>query len=64
MGNTQTLASSQPKNVVIRASAGAGKTFQLTNRFLWLLARGERLDSILATTFSREAAGEILDRIL
>jgi len=49
---------------VIRASAGSGKTFQLTRRFLWLISQGVNLDTILATTFSRKAAGEILDRIL
>lgn len=54
----------KPKNIVIRASAGSGKTFQLTRRFLWLVSQGASLDSILATTFSRKAAGEILDRIL
>lgn len=51
-------------HVVIRASAGTGKTFQLTNRFLRLLLAGEAPDEILATTFTRKAAGEILDRLL
>ena len=50
--------------VVIRASAGTGKTFQLTNRFLALALAGVPLDTILATTFTRKAAGEILDRVL
>jgi ATP-dependent exoDNAse (exonuclease V) beta subunit len=49
--------------VVIRASAGTGKTFQLSNRFIALAAE-EPLDDILATTFTRKAAGEILDRVL
>jgi len=52
------------KNVVIRASAGTGKTFQLSNRFLALAAADEPFDAILATTFTRKAAGEILDRVL
>ncbi len=52
------------ENVVIRASAGTGKTFQLTNRFIGLVSAGEPLDTILATTFTRKAAGEILDRVL
>ena len=55
---------SQEKNTVIRASAGTGKTFQLSNRFIGLLAAGQPLDGILATTFTRKAAGEILDRVL
>lgn len=49
--------------IVIRASAGSGKTFQLTNRFLRLLLLGESPDRILATTFTRKAAGEIAERI-
>ncbi|MCX7426725.1 MAG: UvrD-helicase domain-containing protein [Planctomycetia bacterium] len=51
-------------NVVIRASAGTGKTFQLSNRFLALAVADEPFDAILATTFTRKAAGEILDRVL
>ena len=50
-------------HLVIRASAGTGKTFQLANRFLGLVAAGEPADSILATTFTRKAAGEILARV-
>lgn len=49
---------------VIRASAGTGKTFQLTNHYLRLLSLGVSPDRILATTFTRKAAGEILNRIL
>jgi len=51
-------------NLVIRASAGTGKTYQLTNRYLGLAGVGEPLDGILASTFTRKAAGEILDRVL
>jgi ATP-dependent helicase/nuclease subunit A len=50
--------------LVIRASAGTGKTFQLTNCLLRLLLRGAKPSAILATTFTRKAAGEILDRVL
>jgi len=58
--------SAKPKfpHVVIRASAGTGKTYQLAVRFIGLLAAGARPDEILATTFTRKAAGEILDRVL
>ena len=51
-------------NVLIRASAGTGKTFQLSNRFLRLLINGASVDHILSSTFTRKAAGEILDRIV
>ena len=51
-------------NLIIRASAGTGKTFRLSNRYLQLIASGAAPDSILATTFTKKAAGEILDRIL
>lgn len=50
--------------IVIRASAGTGKTYQLANRFLALIAHGAEPDQILATTFTRKAAGEIFDRVL
>src|SRR5688572_14600128 len=59
---------SQPQptfpNIAIGASAGTGKTFQLSNRYLALINAGEAPDRILAVTFTRKAAGEILDRIL
>ena len=51
-------------NEMIRASAGTGKTFQLSNRFLRLLFDGVHASHILATTFTRKAAGEILGRIV
>ncbi|MGE3777970.1 MAG: UvrD-helicase domain-containing protein, partial [Pirellulaceae bacterium] len=49
---------------VIRASAGTGKTFQLSLRYLQLLLQGVPPEQILATTFTRKAAGEILQRIV
>ncbi|NIP85317.1 MAG: UvrD-helicase domain-containing protein [Planctomycetales bacterium] len=52
------------QNVVIRASAGTGKTFQLTNRYLRLLHAGVPPEEILATTFTRKAAAEIADRVM
>ncbi|MBM4106388.1 MAG: hypothetical protein FJ257_08890, partial [Phycisphaerae bacterium] len=50
----------------ILASAGSGKTFALTTRYLAILLGGREVDprSILATTFTRAAAGEIRGRIL
>ena len=40
-------------NTMIRASAGAGKTFQLTNRFIRLLLRGDSPERSIALTFTR-----------
>lgn len=51
-------------HIMIRASAGTGKTFQLSNRYLGLASRGAAVEEILASTFTRKAAGEILDRVL
>jgi len=50
-------------NVLLRASAGTGKTFQLSNRYILLILRGTAPEELLATTFTRKAAGEILKRI-
>ncbi len=49
--------------LLITASAGSGKTYQLTNRYIALLLAGENPSRILATTFTRKAAGEIRERI-
>ena len=54
---------SAPNHQLILASAGTGKTHRLTGRFLTLLRGNVPVDRILATTFTRKAAGEIFDRI-
>ena len=51
-------------NTMIRASAGSGKTFQLTNRFIRLLLSGQAPERIIALTFTRKAAGEFFEGIL
>jgi len=51
-------------NTMIRASAGSGKTFQLTNRFIRLLLNGQAPERIIALTFTRKAAGEFFEGIL
>ena len=55
---------SQISNTMIRASAGTGKTFQLTNRFIRLLLYGAAPERIIALTFTRKAAGEFFEGIL
>ena len=53
------------KNLVIRASAGTGKTFALATRFLQLaLFNKVPPERIVALTFSRNAAQEIYVKIL
>ncbi|MGH7459266.1 MAG: UvrD-helicase domain-containing protein [Longimicrobiaceae bacterium] len=52
-----------PREVVL-ASAGAGKTFHISSRVITLLAYGEEPAEILGSTFTRKAAGQILQRVL
>jgi ATP-dependent helicase/nuclease subunit A len=52
------------RHVMILASAGSGKTYALTHRFVGLLATGARPERIVALTFTRKAAGEFFDEIL
>lgn len=57
-------------NEMILASAGSGKTWQLTNRFIalmgqqWLAKQDVTPERIVAVTFTRKAAGEFFDAIL
>ena len=53
-----------PGHVMILASAGSGKTYALTNRFVRLLAGGAAPERIVALTFTRKADGEFFDEIL
>ncbi len=52
-----------PRELVV-ASAGAGKTYRLSTRIIELLAAGAPPEEIFASTFTRKAAGEILERVL
>lgn len=52
------------KSIAVRASAGTGKTYELALQTIARLADGVPPSAILATTFTRKAAGEILSRVL
>jgi ATP-dependent exoDNAse (exonuclease V) beta subunit len=52
------------QNKIIAASAGSGKTFQLTNRFLELILQEIPVENILASTFTVKASNEILFKII
>ena len=53
-----------PVLTLCRASAGTGKTYTLTHRYVDLLMGGEAYRSILAITFTNKATAEMKERIL
>ena len=53
------------KNLMILASAGSGKTYQLGNRVIGKIAlEGVNPERMVALTFTRKAAGEFADSVL
>ena len=51
------------KFLALKASAGSGKTFALTVRYISLLLKGATPSSILALTFTNKAANEMGERV-
>ncbi len=60
----QRQAADPTMSVILRASAGSGKTKVLVDRFVRLCLAGSRPKAILAVTFTRKAAVEIKERLL
>ena len=52
------------KFLAYSASAGSGKTYALSIRYLSLLFLGEKANNILAATFTKKAANEMNQRII
>ncbi|MBT3316548.1 UvrD-helicase domain-containing protein [bacterium] len=60
----QRKAANPDKSILLRASAGSGKTKVLIDRIVRLLLDGADLKSIVALTFTKKAATEIQKRLL
>jgi ATP-dependent helicase/nuclease subunit A len=50
------------QTILVRASAGSGKTSVLIDRMVALVRSGVPLGSIVAITFTRKASGELQER--
>lgn len=50
--------------LALEASAGSGKTFALSVRYIALILKGESIKSITALTFTKKAANEMSERII
>ena len=57
------LATAPDRNASVHASAGTGKTWLLVTRIVRLLLAGATPAGILAVTFTRKAAAEMLERL-
>ena len=59
----QRLAAEPRRSVWVDANAGTGKTRVLTDRVLRLLLGGAKPESVLCLTYTKAAAGEMLQRV-
>ena len=49
--------------IILKASAGTGKTYRLSIEFIAELLKGTAYDEILVLTFTKKATGEIRERV-
>lgn len=59
----QTLALATDRHLIVSAGAGSGKTSVLVERYVQLLMQGADPRQIVAITFTRKAAAEMLARV-
>lgn len=59
----QDVAMGIDSHLAVSANAGSGKTFVLVQRYINLLKNGVKPEEIVAITFTKKAAKEILERI-
>ncbi|MGH7553564.1 MAG: UvrD-helicase domain-containing protein, partial [Longimicrobiales bacterium] len=60
----EVIRGSLDESLIVEASAGAGKTYELVQRIVAMLAAGRaQIDQIVAVTFTRKAAGELKLRL-
>ena len=52
------------KRLILKASAGTGKTYRLSLEYVAALCRGTDFKDILVMTFTKKATAEIKERIL
>jgi ATP-dependent helicase/nuclease subunit A len=68
MKDKDTAPNTQPYNpwasYIVEASAGSGKTWQLSRRFLALVIAGADPATILTVTFTKKAAADMRERII
>ena len=61
--NQKAAVETLDRNLELVACAGAGKTKTITHRIINLIAHGVKPENIVAITFTRKAAAEMLGRI-
>lgn len=60
---TRRIIGELDKNFIVEAGAGTGKTYALVSRVVALVKAGNRMDGIVAITFTEAAAAELSERI-